>query len=105
MTIENAILQISNELKIKFEKDGKEYFANEVLTSGSYLSSIVKRAEKLSDFCLGQGIGAIYDNTSAGSSSVRFDTNHSKLITLLFITDVLIELSSGSKKIDLNSLG
>lgn len=104
MSIEKAIIAISAELKLKFVKDGQEYSAEQVLVSGGYLSPIVKKADRLCEFCLGQKIGAIYDNSMQGQG-VSFDDKSSKLIILLFITDILIELSSGSKQIDLGAIG
>ena len=66
----------------------------QVFSETGLLPAIARRADQLSSFCLGYGIGVSFEETQGAMLGVRvkFDEATPKSLCLLCLTDVLIEL-------------
>lgn len=78
----------------------------QALSETGLLPAIVRRADQLSSFCLGYGLGASFEDTQGSMLGVRvkFDEATPNSLRLLCLTDVLIELIQQAPSRDVTPL-
>lgn len=89
-----ALCAIAGRLNCNFILRDQPIEFEKVFSEVGLLPSIMKRADQLSNFCLGYGLGATYEDTpgTLGGLRVAFDDKTSQALRLLCVTDVLVEL-------------
>lgn len=78
----------------------------QALSETGLLPAIVRRADQLSSFCLGYGLGASFEDTQGTmlGVKVKFDEATPNALRLLCLTDVLIELIQQAPSRDVTPL-
>jgi len=103
------LVAISQELGVVYTLRGDSVDTDKVFASDGLLPSFLKRAEQLSNFCFGYGLGVSYEQQSSAivGSTVKLDDKTPSSLRLLCLTDVIVEMmqnASDSKKISLDEL-
>lgn len=85
---------ITKLLKCNFALRDQPISFEQAFSEAGLLPSIMRRADQLSSFCLGYGLGVSFEETQEGMLGVRvkFDEVTPTSLRLLCATDVLIEL-------------
>jgi intracellular multiplication protein IcmS len=101
VTKDNIGLQVAAIAKgigCKYVLKGKPVNPEDVFLSNGLLPAIMRRADQLSSFCLGYGLGVDFsraDNAMLGVA-VNFDDKGANALRLLCAADVLIEIVQNS---------
>lgn len=93
-------------LKCNFTLRDQPIAIDQVFTDIGLLPSIMRRADQLSSFCLGYGLGVSFEETQGAMLGVRvkFDEATPNSLRLLCATDVLIELIQSAPSRDITPL-
>lgn len=97
-TINEQVALVAKALRCNFTLREQPITYDQVFADTGLLPAIARRADQLSSFCLGYGIGVSFEE-SQGSMlgvKVKFDDATPRVLRLLCITDVLIELMQNS---------
>ena len=103
------IIAIAKAMNCKFTVKGEEITPEKAFSSVGLLPAVMRRADQLSSFCMGYGLGVTFersDNSMLGVA-VQFDNKIAISLRLLCITDVILEVvhsSSSSQLVSLDSL-
>lgn len=94
-------------LRCRFTVKNQPVSLDQVFSETGLFPAFVKRADQLSSFCLGYGLGVVFEETQSSTVGVKvkFDESTPNALRLLCLTDVLIELmhqgaSSGETPLD-----
>ena len=85
---------IAKLLKCNFTLRDQPIPLDQAFAEGGLLPSIMRRADQLSSFCMGYGLGVSFEETQGTMLGVRvkFDEVTPNSLRLLCATDVLIEI-------------
>jgi len=92
------VAAIAKQLGCKFTVKGVVTDPVELFSTKGLLPEIMRRADQLSSFCLGYGLGVDF-NHDAGAllkATVNFDDKSSSALRLLCAADVLVEIVQNS---------
>ena len=106
MTINSDIEAITKVLRCNFTLRDQPIAAEKVFSDGGLLPAIMRRADQLSSFCLGYGLGVTFEetqNTMLGVK-VKFDEVTPNSLRLICAADVIIELMQNSPSRDVTPL-
>lgn len=109
MDIHKCMALIADRMQLNFTLNTKPITSIEVFAPTGMFSSIIKRADQLSSFCLGSGLGVTFQETATGILGTKavMDNNVSNAYRVMCMTEILCELSESSpdpKKIALDNL-
>jgi len=81
-------------LRCNFTLRDQPITIDQALDDAGLLPSIMRRADQLSSFCMGFGLGVSFDEVSGTmlGVKVKFDSETPNSLRLLCATDVLIEI-------------
>ena len=93
-SINEQVALIAKTLRCNFTLKEQPITYEQVFSDTGLLPAIARRADQLSSFCMGYGIGCSFDEVQGAMLGVRvkFDEATPTSLRLLCITDVLIEL-------------
>lgn len=93
-------------LKCNFTLRDQPISIEQVFADTGLLPSIMRRADQLSSFCLGYGLGVSFEETQGAmlGVKVKFDDATPNSLRLLCATDVLIELIQSAPSRDITPL-
>lgn len=93
-------------LRCNFTVRDQPIAIEQALSETGLLPAIVRRADQLSSFCLGYGLGASFEDTQGTmlGVKVKFDEATPNSLRLLCLTDVLIELIQQAPSRDVTPL-
>lgn len=93
-------------LKCNFTLRDQPISVDQVFADTGLLPSIMRRADQLSSFCLGYGLGVSFEETQGTmlGVKVKFDEVTPNSLRLLCATDVLIELIQSAPSRDVTPL-
>ncbi len=109
MNFTKYFTEIAKGLRVNFTFNGKDLTHEQVFHLQGLLPGLVKRADQLSNFCLGQGLGVTFEDLKGASlgKTFKFDNTVSNAYRVLCITEIIcemIEASPDPKRIPLDSL-
>lgn len=89
---------IADQLQIKFSLNNKFITSSEVFAENGMFSAIIKRADQLSSFCLGTGLGIKFENATSGIMSTKavLDNTVSNAYRIMCMIEILYELMESS---------
>lgn len=98
MDIYRCMALIADRMQIKFTINNKPVTSIEVFSEHGMFPAIIKRADQLSSFCLGQGLGLTFEDTPTGMTGRKaiLDTNVSNAYRIMCMTEILCELTESS---------
>ena len=107
--IVQLLKQILSSEKKRYAIKGRDIDFEEMLSDSGLMPAIAKRADQLSALCLGYGIGVTFTKKERSllGSAVQFDDVAPLPLRLLFLYDVIQDLSKGAEpgaKIHLDEL-
>lgn len=93
-TIVQQFCSVAKLLRCNFTLRDQPIPIDQALSETGLLPAIVRRADQLSSFCLGYGLGVSFEDTQGSMLGVRvkFDEVTPNSLRLLCLTDILIEL-------------
>ena len=93
-TIVQQFCSVAKLLRCNFTLRDQPIPIDQALSETGLLPAIVRRADQLSSFCLGYGLGVSFEDTQDSMLGVRvkFDEVTPNSFRLLCLTDILIEL-------------
>jgi intracellular multiplication protein IcmS len=108
-TIVKQIVAIANTIGCQYTINNEVIAAEKAFAVTGLLPAIMRRADQLSSFCLGYGLGITFERADGSmlGVAVYFDNKVAISVRLLCATDVILELvhaSSSSKLVALDSL-
>jgi intracellular multiplication protein IcmS len=94
MDLIQQFCSVAKLLRCHFTLRDQPISIEQALAETGLLPAIVRRADQLSSFCLGYGLGASFEDTQGTmlGIKVKFDEATPNSLRLLCLTDVLIEL-------------
>lgn len=98
LDVASQVGAIAKELGCTYTLKGQVVDPMMVFTANGLLPAIMRRADQLSSFCLGYGLGVDFnrsDNSTLGVT-VNFDDKGSSALRLLCAADVLMEIVQNS---------
>jgi intracellular multiplication protein IcmS len=92
-TINEEMGLVAKALGCNFTLREQPIMYDQVFSDTGLLPALARRADQLSSFCLGYGIGVSFDEVQGAMLGVRvkFDEATPRSLSLLCLTDVLIE--------------
>jgi intracellular multiplication protein IcmS len=98
MDLTQQVIAIAKGLRCNFTLKSAPISYEQVFEATGLLPAIVRRADQLSSFCLGYGLGASFEEQQGAmlGVKVKFDDATPNSLRLLCITDVLIEIMQSS---------
>lgn len=98
MDIYKCMALIADRMQIKFSMNHKPLTALEVFAENGMFPPIIKRADQLSTFCLGSGLGVTFENTPNGMTGTKaiLDKNVSNAYRIMCMTEIICELMESS---------
>ena len=98
MTLNEQVIAVAKVLRCNFTLRNAPIAYEQVFADTGLLPAIVRRADQLSSFCLGYGLGASFDEQQGAmlGVKVKFDEATPNSLRLLCIADVLIEIMQAS---------
>ncbi len=104
--IVSQIISIAKVLRCNFTLREQPISHEQVFSEKGLLPAIIRRADQLSSFCLGYGLGVSFEETQGAMLGVRvkFDDATPNSLRLLCATDVLIELMQHAPSHDITPL-
>jgi intracellular multiplication protein IcmS len=96
--VATQVAAIAKELGCNFTLKGQVVDPAEVFSANSLLPAIMRRADQLSSFCLGYGLGVDFTRAEGATLgvTVNFDDKGSSALRLLCAADVLVEIVQNS---------
>ncbi len=94
MSISQQLGQISELLKCQFTLRNQPISIEQVFLETGLLPAMMRRADQLSSFCLGYGLGLSFEEAPGSilGIKVKFDDTVANSLRLLCALDVLVEL-------------
>ena len=106
--ITKTMIKIAKATKAIYTFRDRELDYGEVFSTAGLFAGMVKRADSLSQLCMGYGLNVSFDTTqqSVLGFKVDFKGDHLNGIEMAFLFDVMEELRKGSisGKVSLNDL-
>lgn len=104
--IAQRFCSIAKLLRCHFTLRDQPISVEQALSETGLLPAIVRRADQLSSFCLGYGLGVSFEDTQGTmlGVKVKFDEVTPNALRLLCLTDVLIELIQQAPSRDVTPL-
>lgn len=98
MDIYKCMALIADKMQIKFSINSKPLTSIEVFAHNGMFPAIIKRADQLSSFCLGSGLGLTFENTPTGMTGTKaiMDSSVSNAYRIMCMTEILCELMESS---------
>lgn len=89
---------IADQMQLKFTINNKPLTSFEVFAENGMFPSIIKRADQLSSFCIGTGLGLSFQETpnSITGTKAVMDNNVSNAYRVMCMTEILYELIESS---------
>lgn len=102
MEFEEQLQAVAEVLNCNFTLKGEAIAMEKVFAKSGLLPAIMRRADQLSSFCMGYGLGVTFEKEEGGILGVTVNFNDSvpNSLRLLCATDVLIEIVQGSSSTD-----
>lgn len=93
-SINEQVSMVAKTLKCNFTLKEQPINYDQVFSDTGLLPALARRADQLSSFCLGYGLGVSFEEAQGATLGVRvkFDDATPAGLRLLCITDVLIEI-------------
>lgn len=109
MDIHKCMALISDHMQIRYTINNKPLTSMEVFAENGMFSAIIKRADQLSSFCLGTGLGLTFEESATGMTGTKaiMDTTVSNAYRMMCMTEILCELTESSpnaKEVALDNL-
>jgi len=109
MNFTKYFVEIAKGLRVNFTFNGKDLTHEQVFHSQGLLPGLFKRADQLSNFCLGKGLGVTFEDNKAATLGITFkiDDTVSNAYRVLCVTEIIcemIEASPDPKRVPLDSL-
>lgn len=100
------MVAIAAALECKFTLKGESISADKVFAREGLLPAIMRRADQLSSFCLGYGLGVTFEKADSAilGVTIEFDSKTANSLRLLCATDALIEIMQHSPTADATPL-
>ncbi len=100
---------ISQSIGCQYTLKGQTVTEDQVFSLTGLLPALLRRADQLSSFCLGYGLGLSFENTEGATLGIvaRLDNNTPLVLRLLCVIDVLYEFinrASSIKEVPLDDL-
>lgn len=94
VNLEKKLIAIAKRMNVNFTLKSSIISLKEIFSDTGLLPGLTKRADQLSQLCLGYGLGATYEDVEGGLLGVKvnFDEFTPEVLRLLCIVDVLYEL-------------
>lgn len=98
MDIHKCMALIADHMQIKFTLNNKPLTSFEVFADNGMFPSIIKRADQLSSFCLGSGLGLTFEETPSGMTGTKalMDESVSNAYRVMCMSEILCELVESS---------
>jgi intracellular multiplication protein IcmS len=98
MDIYKCLALIADQMQVKFTLNQKPIAALEVFGPKGLFPSFMRRADQLSNFCLGKGLGVTFENTTNTLLGItaKMDGSTSMAFRIMCITEILCELMESS---------
>lgn len=106
MNISEQLAAIAKGMGCRYTIKGEPIAYEQVFSPQGLLPAIFRRADQLSSFCLGYGLGLTFERSENATLGVVviFDNNVPNVLRLLCATDVLHEFMQQSASHDVVSL-
>ena len=109
LDISTALGKLIDELDVRMLLRGSEISTKKVFSPSGLLPAIAKRADQISNLCLGYGIGISFEEQSSAELGVivSFDDLTPHTLRILCIYEVILDIikfSDDKKNISLNEL-
>ena len=106
VNLEKKLTAIAKRMSVNFTLKSSIISPKEIFSDTGLLPGLTKRADQLSQLCLGYGLGATYEDVEGSLLGVKvnFDEFTPEVLRLLCIVDVLTELVKSSPTRDEVSL-
>lgn len=100
MDISAVITKIARNMGLRFSLNNRPMTAEEVFAPTGLLPGISRRADQLCSLCLGYGIGITFEEAEGSILGVKviFDDITPNVLRLMYITDVLHELTQSTPR-------
>lgn len=100
------VIGIAKLLRCNFTLRDQPIDMEKVFSETGLLPSIMRRADQLSSFCLGYGLGVSFEDVQGTTLGVKvkFDEATPNSLRLLCVTDILIELIQAAPSRDITPL-
>lgn len=98
MDINKCMALIADQMQIQFTINNRNITSLEVFSPNGMFSAIIKRADQLSSFCLGSGLGVTFEEnkTNMIGTNAVLDNNVSNAYRIMCMTEILFELMESS---------
>ena len=98
MDIYKCMALIAEKMQLKFTINNKPITSIEVFAANGMFSAIIKRADQLSFFCLGTGLGVKFEEASGTMMGTKttMDNTVSNAYRIMCMTEILCELMESS---------
>ena len=98
MDIHKCMALVADRMQIKFTINNKPLTSMEVFAANGMFPAIIKRADQLSHFCLGTGLGITVEEaaTSMMGTKAVMDQTISNAYRIMCMTEILCELMESS---------
>lgn len=93
MDISQQLAAVAKALRCNFTLRDQPVASDQVFSDSGLLPAIMRRADQLSVFCLGYGLGLTFEeapNTMQGSK-VKFDDKTPNSLRVMCATDIIVE--------------
>lgn len=102
MNFSDRLSAVAKAMGCRYTVKGAPVTYEYVFSPTGLLPGILRRADQLSSFCIGYGLGVTFDRSenAALGVGVQFDTATPEVLRLLCATDVLYELMQQSSAQD-----
>lgn len=106
VNLTNEMICIAKTLRCNFTLREQPVPYEQVFADTGLLPALARRADQLSSFCLGYGLGVSFEDQQGTmiGSRVKFDDATPNALRLLCLTDVLIEIMQQAPSRDLTPL-
>lgn len=106
MDIVEQIKAVARVLRCNFTLKDQPISIDRVFEETGLLPAIIRRADQLSSFCLGYGLGVSFEEAQGAmlGVKVKFDEATPNALRLLCAADVIIELMQNSPSQDMTPL-
>lgn len=104
--IVQQIAAIARALRCNFTLRDQAISIEQAFAETGLLPAIIRRADQLSSFCLGYGLGVSFEETQGAmlGVKVKFDDATPNSLRLLCVADVIIELMQQAPNRDITPL-
>jgi intracellular multiplication protein IcmS len=98
MNMGKKLVHIAKAIGVQFTLEEKEISPEEVFAETGLLPAVLRRADQLSSFCLGYGLGITFDEMPGAKLGVvpKYDDTTPNSLRLLCATEILYEIIEAS---------